>query len=76
MNYGNYGRGDRHFKNVRFDSFVELNNWVKSDDKIKHGVILRFDGTTTCGDVEIEIYPGESCKKLMLEKAAELLKFL
>lgn len=79
MNYVNYGRGrsDMNFTRVRFDSFVDLNNWVKSQDELKHGVTLRFNGTTTCGDVEIELSVNQSYKKgLILEKAAELLKFL
>lgn len=79
MNYVSYGRGrsDMNFTRVKFDSFVELNNWVKSQDELKHGVTLRFDGNTTCGDVEIELSAGQGSKKgLILEKAAELLKFL
>ena len=72
-----YNRGaDYTFENVKFDTFVELNNWVKQQD-FKPGVTLRYNGTTTCGYVEIDISAGYGSKKEeVLKKASEIFKFL
>lgn len=73
--YADYGRGDMVFERIKFDSFVELNNWRK--ENIPHGCTMRYDGNTTCGTVEIELSSSECSKKgEVLKKASELLKFL
>lgn len=65
---------DMFYKEVRFDSFVELVK-IQKQDKYKVPVTLRYDGSNLCGDVWIYVSPGSGLKGEFLRIAAETLKF-
>lgn len=71
-----YGKEDFYFRQVRFESYAELNAWLK-DEKLTPGVNTRYDGTQTCGDVMVTFSVNHmNDRKLVLNKIAELFKFL
>lgn len=65
---------DMFYKEVRFDSFVELVK-IQREDKYKIPVSLRYSGSDLCGDVEISVSPGSGLKDEFLHIASETLKF-
>ena len=71
-----YGKEDFYFKQVRFESYAELNAWLKAE-KLTPGVNTRYDGTQTCGDVMVTFSVNHmNDRELVLNKIAELFKFL
>ena len=68
---------DIFIKHVVFESFNELVTLVKNDERFKHQVHLRYNGTETCGDVEIEYgrnFFTEEARKEFRVKLTEIIK--
>ena len=70
---------DVRYNNVRFDSFVALNAWLKRDDetvRTYRPISLKYYGNDLCGDVEIDCAPGNSkIRNEVIVQAATTLKF-
>lgn len=63
------------YENVRFDSFVKLANFRRSDRQKWGFITLKYNGTDLYGDLTIDAYPGESKKRAEFIKiAAEILQ--
>jgi len=70
------GKCDAFYKEVRFDSFVELVKIQREDDRYRIPISLHYNGTDLCGDVEIHIAPGNSgIKSEFVKIATDTLKY-
>jgi len=85
MRYSDYYKGgttmrsnwvDVSYQHVELDSYVEFVNWLKDKG---HNSYTRayYEGTQTCGLVEVGVAPGHSDeRKQILVKAAETFDML
>jgi hypothetical protein len=69
------GSCDAFYKEVGFDSFVELVK-IQRQDRYRIPISLHYNGTDLCGDVEIHIAPGNSgIKNEFIKIASDTLKY-
>lgn len=71
-----YGREDLYLHQVKFESYAELNQWLK-DEGLHPGVNTRYEGTQTCGDVQVSFSVNKMTEReRVFKKMGELIKFL
>ena len=70
------GSADIYLERIRFESYAEFRKWLE-DEGLYPGVNTRYDGTQTCGDVEIKFSANKMTERdRVLKKAGEILRFL
>lgn len=70
------GGEDLFLRQVKFESYAELNQWLK-DENLYPGVNTRYEGTQTCGDIRVSFSVNKIAEReRVLKKMGELIKFL